>query len=472
MADLTPWPDGLTLQPWRHQHAAYDFLGRLWYNGQPGTALFSGMGTGKSLVAVALWQAFGFRRVLIVAPSSMVEEWSNIIGRASIDLVGVPLVGTIQERAEVLDWWKNSRQQFAAVTNYEAFIREPLRSAILDQRWDCVILDESQRVKSPGGKASKLATLLGRQTPYRLAMTGTPLHDKPLDAYAQYRFIDPRIFGTRYEDYKQRYALWQQGRHGPVCVGYQNQEELSERMYTVAFRVTEDVLDLPPLIESDRWVRLNPQTREAYDSFRRDAVFDNGEAETVAGNILTKRLRLQQITSGYLTATHAKSGQPFEVQIGTEKADALVELLADIPRDEPVVVFARFTHDLNEIRRVCHAQQRRYHEQSGRSDGWRRWRDAARFDPDVGAVLGVQIQSGNAGIDLTNASYGVFYSHGESLGNFQQAIRRLHRPGQTKTTRIYHILASDSIDLDIRRALREKRDVNAYVVDRLREGTA
>ena len=92
-------------------------------------------------------------------------------------------------------------------------------------------------------------------------MTGTPAHNSPLDVYAQYRFLDPGIFGTNFSAFRNRYAVM--GGHGGYQViayrisptlpdGQPNPyyspklDQEFQEMYSIAFRVrTGDVLDLP-----------------------------------------------------------------------------------------------------------------------------------------------------------------------------------------------------------------------------------
>lgn len=463
------WPD-LPREPWSHQHDAYDRLGSLWYDGQPGVGLISGMGTGKSLVAIALFKAFGFRRVLLVSGAkAMVEEWPDMLANdTGGEIAGVPLLGTVRSRADQLRARLDDPTPQVFVTNVEAFHREPLNSVIERVAWDAIVFDESQKIKAAGSIASLSAFRLAKRQPQakRLIMTGTPLHDKPLDVYGQMRFADRRIFGTNYEAFKQRYAIERAiAEHVKVVAAYINLDELAEKLHSVCFRVPPDVVDLPELVERDRVVRLSPRTVKAYDTLKRESVlrFEDVDDVLIAPNALAAQTRLQQLTSGY--ATPADSfGIGTDVLIGTEKRDALIDLFAELDSAQPVVVFCRFEYDLRQIARAAELAGRPYLEQSGRSNDWRAWRSR-----DDNAVLGVQIQSGGAGIDLTRAPYAVFYSHTFSLGDYEQAVKRVHRPGQTQRTFVYHLIARlpnrRTVDGVIRQALAQKGDVNTYVVD-------
>jgi len=83
-------------------------------------------------------------------------------------------------------------------------------------------------------------------------------------------------------------------------------------------------------------------------------------------------------------------------------------------------------------------------------------------------VLAVQIRAGAEGVDLTRAAHCVFYSVSHSLGDYEQALARVHRPGQTRSVSYYHIVTRDTIDQSIYNALSRKASVIESVVSRLR----
>lgn len=465
MVARAAWPDGLTRQPWEHQLAAYDRLGSLWYDGQRGTALFSGMGTGKSLVAIALWKAFGFRRVLIISGAkAMVNEWPDMIdAETGGEFSGVGLSGPIKERAA---WLRivlpTIARPIAVVTNVEAFWQGAFGLAIEAVPWDCIIVDESQKLKGAGSKASRFAYLLAKQRePYRIIMTGTPLHDKPVDIYGQYRFTDARIFGTNYESFLTRYTIRKAiTQHAYKIIGYQHEDELRDKINSISFSVEDDVISLPPIFEpKHREVDLNPEARRVYRNIDKDLVHDFGDefGTTIAGSELSAYTRLHQITSGFLPAV-TLDGVEHVMRLGNDRQDALRELFAEINPAEPVVVFAEFAFDLARIKEVAQEFDRRYYEQSGRADQWRAFRASTGND-----VIGVQYQAGGAGIDLTRSRYGIYYSHGYSYGDKRQTRKRLHRPGQTRSTILYHIVVRKTVDRNILRSMAEKRDVDRRI---------
>ena len=418
------------------------------------------MGTGKTKVAIDLMDSHGYRRVLIVCPLSVVTGvWPGEFARHSpAPWTVLPLArATVKDKQAQAEAALAASERAAVVINYESVWREPFGSWAKKQPWDLVVLDESHRIKSPGGVASRYCSRLSDRVPQRLALTGTPMAHSPLDIYAQYRALDKSIYGTSYFRFKSRYAVMG-GWSNTQVVGYQHQEEFQEKFYSIAYRVeAADVLDLPPLLTVNRTCELGPLARKLYRALERDFIADLEEGRITAVNALSQLLRLQQVTSGY-----ARTEDGLDVEVDTTKANLLYELLEDMG-SEPVVVFARFKHDLEVVHRVARKLERPSYEISGARKELSLWNEN-------GGVLAVQIQSGGLGIDLTKARYAVYYSLGFSLGfslgDYLQSRARLHRQGQERPVEIIHLIAAQTVDEKVMAALAAREQVVESIMKR------
>jgi SNF2 family DNA or RNA helicase len=120
-------------------------------------------------------------------------------------------------------------------------------------------------------------------------------------------------------------------------------------------------------------------------------------------------------------------------------------------------VFCKYKADVENILAECKKQGRSASELSGRRN------ELADWQAGKTSVLVANTASGGIGIDLTRASYGVFYSVGHSLSEYLQAIARLHRPGQDKTTHFYNLVATvggkKTVDTLVYQALSERQEV-------------
>jgi SNF2 family DNA or RNA helicase len=149
------------------------------------------------------------------------------------------------------------------------------------------------------------------------------------------------------------------------------------------------------------------------------------------------------------------------IEVDTAKRDALLDLLEDVEPGKPVVVVTRFTHDLDSVQWVAEKLGRTYAELSGRRH------DALTEDSTLAPgieIAGVQIQSGGVGVDFSSSHICVLYSVGFSLGDYDQVLKRTHRPGQLNRVAYYHLIAEDTVDEKVYRALRERKNVVEYVL--------
>ena len=454
-------------KPWAHQVKALEFI-----HDKAGAMLALEMGTGKTKVAINHMEEIDARRTLVLAPLSVVNHvWPGEIQRHSHRHATIIPLGDqhanvrskLTKAAEGLALATARKGPAIVVVNYESAYREPLGRWLKEQKWDLLIMDESHRLKSPSGQISRWASQMADRSVRRLALTGTPMPHSPMDIYAQYRAVDKTIFGVSYQEFKNRYAEFEivgaravknhnngmGGRMVQQVSGYKNLEELNEKFYELAFRVTAaETLDLPGVIETYTHVNLSPKARRLYNEMALEfqAELDSGQIVT-APNALTRLMRFQQLTSGFAVTSEGKT-----VDVDDAKARALSDILEDLPRAEPVVVFARFQHDLDVIAQTAEKMKRPHYEISGRIKSLDEWRD-------IGGVLAVQIQAGGLGLDLTAARYCVYFSLGFSLGDYLQSIARLHRPGQTSLVDYIHLTAAHSIDEIIVGALANKEDV-------------
>lgn len=552
LADELPDPPSKT-SAWLHQRRAFH-----WAAEQEAALLAMDMGTGKSKVVVDLCNAWRARKVLVLAPKSMLGGWRKqfdvhslaryVVTRGEVYKRNGELKVTAKpaERIEAIDrtlWVAREsdvlHEGVVVTVNYELAWREPFRSWLLGQRWDVGVLDEGHRARAAGGKTGMFVAALRDVCDRRLMPTGTPMPHSPLDLYGECRFLEPSLFGTSYERFKVRYGrpkvkyyesdvdeagelvqrpVYLTDPGGKVIVdGVRDEvrDELADKLSSIAFHVTADeALDLPDELDDVVTVELDAKTSKAYRDLDRELVADIGAGVCTVDNALVRFLRLAQITSGHLPVEVAcqwcdgagKRGESFmggrtsvtcsncngvgvteRVEtIGTDKRDALADVLDGLPahridpttfeqvRREPVVVFARFTHDLMSIEQACKTARRGpYRELSGgRRDALT---DTSELEPGTG-VAGVQIQSGAEAVDFTLARLAVYYSLDFSLARYKQSRARTRRPGADlgHPVEYRHLVAvlddgTPTIDSDVYEALEARAEVVEHVYRKMHE---
>ena len=441
---------------WDHQRQAVDFA-----IDRTATLFHMGLGTGKSRCAIEVAHRTEARNILILCPLSVCDAWLDQFAKFGTKFHPIILGrGSVKKKRSVAESAAAKAyayaKPFVVVVNYESARNEPLAAWLLAQKFDLLILDESHRIKSPSGTTSRWVSRLAQTCVKRIALTGTPMPHSPLDIYAQFRSLSPTVFGWSFVRFRKRYAVMG-GFGGYQVQGFQNMAELRARMAAITFQADRSVLDLPDAIHERRLVHLSPKARRLYGDMDADFTASVREGEITAANALVKLLRLQQLTSGRVTVEADESSSIVKIDDAKEKA--LADLLLDLPEDEPVVVFGRFSADLASVHAAAAAVGRESLELSGRRRELKEWQGGGA------PILAVQIQSGGTGIDLTRAAYCCYLSTGFSLGDYEQSLARVHRPGQDRTVFYYHFVAKDTVDEKVYGALRARKQVVEAVLD-------
>lgn len=439
-----------------------------------GFGLLFEMGCGKTLTAIAIMGAMYIRReitrVLVVAPTSVCSVWPHDLEAfAAFPFQASVLLGEKEKRLEALrrltDYPETANRLLVAVINYEATHREGLKDALQDYDADLIICDESQRIKNPGAEQSKAVQKLGDAARFRLILSGTPVQNSVIDLYSQYRFLDPGVFGANFYAFRNRYCQMG-GYGGHEVVGFQHMDELVHKEHSIALRVTKaECLDLPGQTFVRRYVQLEPAARQLYTQIARAscAELENGEHVT-ASIVLTKLLRLMQLTGGFVQADGADRPQ----QAGSAKLDALADILEDYVQEagQKLVVFARFRPEIATICQLLEQRGIRYGRIDGEVPMDQRGAIVETFQQDPGVkVFVAQIQTAGLGITLHAASAAVFYSLDFNYANYAQALARIHRIGQAQSVTYIHLLAEHTVDEQVLDALERKEDLARTIVD-------
>lgn len=460
---IEPIPLKAHIKPFQHQIKAYN-LALL----NPAFAFLMEMGTGKSLTAVAVaarrWERGEIKKLLIVAPTSVLPVWPKEFEACTIPYICAILEGSMEERIRTLKALNSIQGKLlVAVINYEATWR------IIDEllAWgpDMVIADESQRIKTPSAKQSKALHKLGKVAKYKLILTGTPVQNQPLDFFSQYKFLDEHIFGSSFYAFRNRYAIMG-GYGGHQVVGYQNLDELIKKAHSIAFRVTkEEALDLPDQIDQIQYCTLEPEAASIYNELKKQSYAELNNQEITVRNVLTRLLRLQQITGGFITTDDGT-----QHHISNAKLHLLKELISDITdAGKKVVIFARFIPEIKAVLRILEEMGLEYRHITGEVPNEQRGEQVRVFQGDPNCkVFVAQIQTAGLGITLHAADTAIFYSVDFNYANYSQARARIHRIGQKNNCTYIHLIAKGTVDEHVLKALQHKEDVARMVVDNWR----
>lgn len=459
--------------PYEHQKKAFTFACDKFgvFDGcikSRGTALLMEMGTGKTIVSIAvagcMYQYGKVNRVLVVAPLSILGVWQEEFEKfADFPYSLTILSGTVAKKKEQLKNLKGNGLQ-VVVVNYESAWR--LEEDLKAYNADLVIADEAHKLKENRSKQSQGMHHIGDKARYKLLLTGTVITNRELDVFSQYRFLNKDIFGSSFYVFRNQYFdMGGYGNHTPIFRKWMGDDFL-QKLHSIAFRVTKaECLDLPSVTEEVRQIDLEPKAAKLYDNIEDESYAELGKAEVTTANILTRLLRLSQITGGHLTDDDGVVNT-----VSSAKLDALSDIIdTAMAENKKIVVMARFVPEMDDIqellekKKICYAVVR-----GGVKD---REGEIHRFQYDDKCRVFVgQIAAAGLGITLTAASTMVFYSLDYSMSNFEQAKARIHRAGQKENCHYIYLVCRNTIDRKVLYALRKKMNLAKILVDDYRKG--
>jgi SNF2 family DNA or RNA helicase len=455
-------------------------------------AVFWEQGTGKSKLiidtAAWLWMQGKIDAVIIVAPNSVRRNWisdeipahlPDDVAKQSRFHVYQPIKAkTLWHQKAVKELLGHKGLAWIAIS-YEAFITKAgkaLMKKMLVNRRALYVLDESQRIKTPGAKRTKTIVASGRYATYKRILTGTPIANGPFDIYSPMRFLRDKFWhhhsiGSALA-FRHEYGVFSKGFNGQqnkeyeYLVDYKNLTQLYDILQPISSRVLkEDVLDLPPKLYSKRYFEMSAEQKRLYEEIKEEfmAELETGELIT-APLVLTRMLRLQQITCGYLpTDPETKTFH----MIG--ESNPRLELLKEIAEDMPhqAIIWARFVKDIDLIMGALGKNAVRFDGSVKEPD--REVAKKAFLNGEHQFFVGNPAVGGE-GITLNAARTVVYYNNSFKLTERLQSEDRAHRIGQEHPVQYIDIMAQGTIDEHIVKALRKKFNIASQVTgDRVKE---
>lgn len=432
-------------------------------------AVLSEQGTGKTRSVIEFVNRkfpYAPYHVLVVCPSTLMNVWQSEIQKFSDFKKTYILKGSSSQRIKMIEVFNPGWY----VINYEGLraVRNKTNIVAGGRDWAVVIADEMTRIKNPTAKQSKAMHDFSREgnfDPIRIGMTGTPITQSPLDVFSQYKFVEPRLFGSEFFRFKARYAIEEKQYMGSrsfnKIVGYKHTEEITSKMYEVSIRHTKkQCLDLPPKIFQKIQVEWDKEHRKIYDSLCIELIAEFEDTVIAVPNALSKLAKLRQVCGGYV---YKEYGGITRLIKNPEKLKALNELIEDTPGQ--LIVWAYFKQDIEDICNLLKHIKCGYTRITGREDIDQRQQAVDAFQKGSFKVIVVQCGVGQYGITLTNAQTAIFYSQGFSAEERMQAEDRSHRIG-TKTSVLYiDLVMKDSVEEGICQVLDAKKVMATTLTD-------
>lgn len=381
--------------------------------------MFLGPGTGKTLIAISYMLNMKPKNILVLTPKKVINQY-------------------LKNMTEYLDYTPDK----LLVTNFEQLLSKPEQFM---GHWDCMIIDESHRLKDFTSKSN--AFIREYIHPDRMFLfSGTPQDKNRFEIFSQFALFDKRFvpsknkFLYRYFELDQYYKPTKEKRP----------EELTNMIKLVSCGAqTEDLIDLTLRVDHKIYCKKPAE----YKEFAADKLIDEDDFTLICDTPSKVAIKLRQLCNGFLTDDNGKTRR-YETN-KCEKFKDLIKTLKD------AIVFTTFDEDIKIISEILDAEKRSYVVVNGKTKQKDSDDNIEKFKSGEVEFLVIQINSGNAGLDLTNTANVVFWALPVSYITYDQCIHRIRRLGQKEDCNYYYLICEGTVEKHIERLLANKKSFNA-----------
>lgn len=445
----------------------------------PKYLLLDSMGIGKTTsviaTAIALKKLGKIKQCLIICcVSDLQYNWVNeiktvcdedywILGtryrKNKKNLDGTPkeYPGSVNDRIEDL----KTHKEFFLITNKETLQKDEFVDILRGKtkfKTDVTFLAIDEVHKGCGNPTNVTGKNLQKldNMEYIIPMTGTPLRNKPFDAWAPLHLIGKE--NASYSQFKAYYSVY--GQFNDV-VEYKNLENLQMQLQDCSLRrVKEEVLKfMPPKIFQNVYVTMNERQQMIYDEAYSWALA-NIDLISDSPNPLAQLIRLRQATgyTGILSSTIHESAKLDRIE---EDVEEIIE------NNEKCLIFSNWTDITDELYNrlsVKHKCLRITGKDVKDGNEVEEIKYKFQNDPEYKILIGTTGKMGT-GHTLTAASWVLFADEPWTMADKDQAVDRTHRPGQNNTVNIRTYITKDTIDEQVNKIVENKGEMAKFIVD-------
>jgi len=455
-----PLPEGFVGELRSYQQRGHAWMHFLVDQGF-GACLADDMGLGKTVQAIAVMLDWRRRRgtkgaILIVCPVSVLGNW-----RRELTRFGPPLRTVMHHgkgRAQSIDDFRQVVEQHDIVlTSYNLLQRDEEIMATVT--FDGIVLDEAQNIKNPTTRQSRVARSLKGH--FRLALTGTPLENRPLDLWSIMDFLNEGLLGSRTQFTQTlEHPIVKQRRQGSMsALARLVRPFVLRRLKTDP----EIVADLPEKTEQIVAATLSREQAILYESVVRKGLQDvetAGEGIQRRGAILTTLLRLKQVCNH--PAHYLMDGSSLPARSG--KLDLLSEMIEEaLDEGDRCLVFTQFkemgsllkTHIENSLAGGVLF----LHGGVPQKERDKMVTDFQESREDGPRVFVLSLKAGGTGLNLTAANRVFHFDRWWNPAVEDQATDRAFRIGQQRNVFVHKFVCTGTLEERIQQMLERKREV-------------
>jgi SNF2 family DNA or RNA helicase len=461
------WKYPYKTKPYEHQRKALEASAE-----KVQWAYFMEMGTGKTKVTIDNIAYLFFQRkitaALIIAPKSVYTVWETEIETHLPDVLKYKTYKWNIDKPSVYTKLNDYKDLRIFLINVEALSTKRGYEACVDyltkNKLNFVALDESTTIKNRQAKRTKNILGLRQLSHIRRILTGSPITKSPLDLFTQCQFLSPELLGfSSYLAFRNRYAEMTDipvgsGRYISVPKYYKRLEELELRLQQFSTRIRKDqCLDLKPKIRQKRYIELEGEGKKIYEKLRTSALAIVEDSTISFSNKLTEIIKLHQVCNGF-----TKNDDAEIMTLHKSKLNALEEILEET--DGKVIIWANYIYNIKEI---IDFLEQKYGKESvvsiyGEVNVEDRKKAVERIQTDEKTRFMVgNPTTGGFGLTLTACNTVIYFSNNYNLEVRMQSEDRAHRMGQKGSVVYIDIVAKNTLDEAIMKALTKKGQIAA-----------
>lgn len=410
-------------------------------------ALMLDMGMGKTVSTLTAINELKFNywqidKVLVIAPLRVAKmTWSDEVKYwHHLQNLNVSIVcGDLKQRKKALsakaDIYTINRENVPWLVSY------------LGRKWDfdMVVIDESSSFKNHRSQRFKALRRIRPFINRLVELTGTPAPNGLMDLWSQIYLLDGgKRLGRTITQYRQMYFYPGQS-SGHIVFNYEPKENAKQEIYKKIADIcvslkSEDYLNLPDVIYNKVYVRLPDKILQQYREFEKELVLDMTDSTITASSAAVLTGKLLQFASG---AVYDEDRQA--INIHDCKLDALEEI-QETNEGKNIMVMYWYQHDA--VRILDRFPNARILKSVQDLRAWNEGKIKMALLHPASAGHGLNLQHGGNII--------VWFSITWNLELYQQANKRLHRPGQKNKVVIHHLIAKNTEDERVMQALTDK----------------
>lgn len=427
-----------------------------------------GLGKTKQVIDIAVAKKLinGYKHCLIICGVNGLKwNWVNevhthsdedayILGQRTLKN-GKITIGSTADKLTDLDGLSSILSYFI-ITNVETLRDEKIAAKIADlcatKEIGIVAIDEIHKCKNPASQQGK--GILKIQPECRIAMTGTPLMNTPMDLFIILKWLGYEKHA--FYAFKKHYCEFG-GYGGYEIIGYRNLNELQDRLTEIMLRrLKDDVLDLPEKTFINEYVELTPKQTQIYKEVTAE-IKANIDNIKMANNPLAELIRMRQATgyTGILSTTIKESA----------KLDRMEELVEEaVSNGKKVVIFSNWTQMTTPIKDRLGRYNPAIITGEINPDVRQRMVDKFQKDPTCKVIVGT-IGAMGTGLTLTAGTVEIFVDEPWTMAAKSQAVDRCHRIGAKSNVTVYTLMAKGTIDERINQIVENKGAMSDAIVD-------